>query len=228
MKKKLSMDKMRLIKKEKLTHDVYELVFDCDKSLIVLPGQFITFVLTSWLRRAYSISNQIWNKFEFIIKRLEDWRWWSKELCDLDIWVSLDFIWPVWHFVLKKNDSSKLFIWTWTGFAPLYFQIINALEKWFLGKVYFIFWIRESRDIFYGKQLNFLKNRYTNFDFRLFLSREDKIWVLSWYVTDFLIKDNIFEFGEFYICWSPAMVESSRQKLEDIWIEKENIYFEKY
>ena len=221
------MNTLKLIKKTKLTHDVYELVFDWEEHN-VLPGQFITFVLPSWLRRAYSISFQTWRNYEFIVKRLENWRWWSKELCDIEIWTELSYIWPVWHFVLKETQDSKLFIWTWTWFAPLYFQFKKALESWIKSNLYFIFWIRNIEDVFYENELNFLKNKYTNFDFELFLSRADEEWKSKWYVTDFLTLKNISSYNEFYICWSPIMVECSRKLLKEVWVESDKIYFEKY
>lgn len=222
------MNTMRLIKKTKLTPDVYELVFVWDENLKSLAWQFITFILPSGLRRAYSISYQNRDNFEFIIKRLENWRWWSIEICDSEIWSELEFIWPVWHFVLKENKNDKLFIGTGTWFAPLYFQIKMALEKDLSCKLFFIFWVRNREDVFYENELNFLKNRYTNFDFKLFLSREDREWTERWYVTDFLDGGNIKKYEEFYICWNNVMVECSRQRLEENWIDKERIYFEKY
>ncbi|EKE26885.1 MAG: Oxidoreductase FAD/NAD(P)-binding protein [uncultured bacterium (gcode 4)] len=221
------MNTLKLIKKTKLTHDVYELVFDWEEHN-VLPGQFITFVLPSWLRRAYSISFQTWRNYEFIVKRLENWRWWSKQLCDIEIWTELPYIWPVWHFVLKNNEDNKLFIWTWTWFAPLYFQFKKALDNWIKSSLYFIFWVRNINDIFYEKELNFLKNKYTNFDFELFLSKEEKDWTSKWYVTEFLNPENIKSFSEFYICWSSVMVECSRKLLEETWVKSDKIYFEKY
>ncbi|MDD2487349.1 MAG: FAD-dependent oxidoreductase [Candidatus Gracilibacteria bacterium] len=219
---------MKLLKKEKLTHDVYELVFYCDKNLETLPGQFITFILPSGLRRAYSISNKDGNNLEFIVKRLEDGRGGSRELCDIEIGTLVESIGPVGHFILRENDNNKLFVGTGTGFAPLYFQVKKALESGLKSKMLFIFGVRGFEDVFYEKQLNFLKNKYTNFDFELFLSREDHTRTSRGYVTDYLKIGNIGDFDEFYICGSTVMVECSKQKIEEAGFKKEQIYFEKY
>ena len=219
---------MKLIKKDKLTPDVYELIFEFSWELKTVAGQFITFILPSWLRRAYSVAFQSWNKFEFIIKRLENGRWWSKEICDLEIGTSLDFIWPVWHFILKETPENKLFIGTGTGFAPLYFQIKKSIELWLKSNLHFIFWVRHLEDIFYENELDKIKQESSNFDYNLYLSREESQKYTTWYVTDFLKKENIENFTEFYICWSPAMVEDSRKKLLELNIPEDKIYFEKY
>lgn len=219
---------LKLSKKSKLTHDVYELIFVSTEILDCIPGQFITFILSSWLRRAYSVSYSNWRNFEFIIKRLEEWRWWSKELCDLEIWETLPYIWPVGHFVLKNNPKSKLFIGTGTWFAPLYFQLISALENSIWSRLHFVFWIRKTEDIFYEDILKKLKTIYTNFSYDLYLSREDTFVYKKWYVTDFLLPSNIAKFEEFYMCGSPQMIWDSRKKLEDYWVDKDNIFFEQY
>ncbi len=222
------MKQLILIKKIKLTQDVYELIFKSENKLGLLPWQFITFNLPSWLKRAYSISYSDWISFEFIIKRLEDWKWWSKEICDLEIWAVLDYIWPIWHFVLKETENNKLFIGTGTGFAPLYFQIKKALELQIKNKIMFLFWVRFLKDLFYQKELIFLKNTYSNFDFKFYLSKEESDFSQKWYVSDSLNKSFISDFDEFYICWSPNMVNDVRIKLENFWINKEMIFFEQY
>ncbi|MCK9272493.1 FAD-dependent oxidoreductase [Candidatus Gracilibacteria bacterium] len=219
---------MKLIAKNKLTPDVYELIFEFDGNLTSLAGQFITFILPSGLRRAYSVAFQNGSNFEFIIKRLEDGRGGSKEICDLELGTSLDFIGPVGHFILKETPENKLFIGTGTGFAPLYFQIKKATELGLKSNLHFIFGVRHLEDIFYEEELNKIKQENTNFDYNLYLSREDSQKYTKGYVTDFLKKENISDFEEFYICGSPVMVEDSRKKLLELGVGEDKIYFEKY
>jgi NAD(P)H-flavin reductase len=47
-------------------------------------------------------------------------------------------------------------------------------------------------------------------------------------VTDWITEENIASFQEFYICGSPAMVKSAREKLEALGVKKESIFFEPY
>lgn len=226
------MNKLKLIEKTKLTHDVYELVFLSDKNIECKAGQFITLLLFSWLVRAYSVAYIDWNKLFFIVKRLEKWRWWSKELCDMDIWKELEYMWPSWIFVLQENSKNKLFIGTGTGFAPLYFQIKKCIENNFHCQVHFNFGVRYLEDVFYRDILDKLSSSFPNFSYKIFLSREDfdnqnlEDIFIKWYVTDFINSYNIQKYDEFYICWNPQMVEDVKNKLKSL--NKQNIFYEKY
>jgi ferredoxin-NADP reductase len=62
-----------LANKKQLTHDVFLLSFETPTSSPAKYGQFITFLLKAG-GRAYSILNQELNRFEFIIKRVENGR----------------------------------------------------------------------------------------------------------------------------------------------------------
>jgi NAD(P)H-flavin reductase len=222
------LNKLTLSKITKLTHDVHELIFVSEHRIDLIPGQFLTFMLPSWLRRAYSVAYITWNRLHFIVKRLEDWRWWSREFCDLTIWEELSYIWPSWNFTLSQNNASKLFLWTWTWFAPLYCQMRTALENWAKEKLKFIFWVRYKNDLFYELELKNLKNEYTNFDYLLYLSREDTFQYRKWYVSDFLTRESASQFDEFYVCWRNQMIQDSKSKLENLWIKKDRIFFEQY
>lgn len=216
-----------LTKKTKLTKDVFELEFECSESLKAIAWQFITFMLPQTkFARAYSILKQIWNNFYFTIKRLEDWRGWSKEICDIEVGQTLRWIWPVGHFTLKNLEKNKLFIWTWTWIVPLYFQIKYLSEINSNIKYKLILWNRSKNDLYYIDDLNSFKNE--NFDFEVYLSQEDNTEYKFWRVTDFLTKENIKDFEEFYICWNPNMVDDVSAKLSELWVWIENIFTEKY
>ena len=221
---------LELLDKEKLTDDVFDLKFKVSSDVEVTPWQFCTFVLKSEtgkkMRRAYSIANKVENVLSFIIKRLENWTGWSKKICDVEIWDTIDWIYPLWTFVLQNEDKPKLFIWTGTGFAPLYFQILESLKRWDKQKIMFVFWVRNLSDVFYKEVLDQIRESYPNFEYSIFLSRDEKDWFQNWYVTDYLNIENTLDFEEFYICWSPAMVIDAKDRLTKIW--KSNIFSEEY
>jgi NAD(P)H-flavin reductase len=181
--------------------------------------------------RAYSILEQIWDKTILIIKRVKTenwWRWGSISLCDAQVWDKFNWVGPAGHFVLKEEDNNKLFLWTGTGLVPLYNQIVAWLERWDKSEYTLLFWIRKQEDIFYWENFEKLSKKYPNFKYIIYLSREEVEWTTKWYITDFLNKQNLQNINETYICWAPAMVDSSIEKLEKNWINKEDIYFEKY
>jgi NAD(P)H-flavin reductase len=231
----------KLIDKKNLTHNVYEMVFEWEKKLEMKPWQFITFLLDWLWWRAYSILQIKWNKLILIIKKRELsewWRWWSKLICELNIWETLKWVWPAWHFIVKENSENKLFIWTGTWLVPLYNMIISELGKNNWNKIHFIFWVREQEDIFYIEELELLKEKFNNFDFSIYISRVKDLHsfelkypndqINSWYTTNYLTKKNIESFKEVYICWAPTMIESSVEKLKKLNFDEKNIFFEKY
>ncbi len=217
-----------LIEKRKLTNDLFEIVFETKEWFDFKSGQFITFLLPYIWWRAYSILEVRENKLKLIIKRLENWRWWSKFICDSIIWDNIKWVWPAWHFTLRENNKNKLFIWTWTWFVPLFNQINKSIFLNLDCKLKLLFWLRNDEDIFYENELIELKKNYKNFDFEYYISKEHDLIHNFWRVTDFLTKNNIAEFEEFYICWNPYMIEDSIKILENLWIEKNHIYTEKF
>lgn len=214
--------------KNKLTHDVYEFVFTVPESIEVQPGQFVMFILPkSGLKRAYSIAHTDGRMFTFIIKQI-DGGIGSTEMCSLELGENIIGMVPLGHFVLRDTRVSKLFIGTGTGFAPLY-AMIRALEESKPGmKSQFIFGIRKQKDSFYLKELERIKSVYPLFNYHIYLSQEDSIETIRGRVTDFLTRENIVSYEEFYLCGSPAMVGDARARLEELWVSKEQIFFEQY
>lgn len=223
--------KFELIKKINLTDNVYELTFKWENELDMKPGQFVTFLLDKIWWRAYSVLEKDWRNIVLLIKKweLDEWgRWGSKYICEQEIWTNLRWVWPAWHFVLKENSNNKLFIWTGTWLVPLYNQIIWAIDKELDTRLKLIFWLREIKDIFYTTELNNLKKDNSNFDYEIYLSRAESEWTKKWYVTDYLNKEIVEIYKEFYICWMPSMIDSTIEKLISLWVDETNIYFEKY
>ena len=222
------LEKFNLIEKKKLTHNIFELIFELWHKVIMKPWQFITFILPKLWGRAYSILEAKENKIKLIIKRREEWRWWSKFICDMNVWDVLTWVWAAGHFILRETNKNKIFFWTGTWFVPLYNQVQWAIEKKLNCKLTIIFGLRYKRDIFYLNKLNELKDKNKNFDFKIYLSREKTDFTRYWYTTNFISKENIRNFDEFYICWIHSMIESSTEKLKELWINDEEIITEKY
>lgn len=231
----------KIISKKEIAPKIYEITFETKESFTIKPWQFITFLLPKLGWRAYSILEQNWNKTILIIKKweIEDWwRWGSKYICEKNIGDILQAVWPAGHFLLKENNNDKLFIWTWTWFVPLYNMILGAIEKKLNCNLFLTFWVRTRKDLFYIDKLREIRDNNPNFKFAIYISREKDILdfelensdiiINSWYTTNFLTPYNISKFKEIYICWAPSMIQSTQKKLDKIWFDKENIFFEKY
>ena len=227
----LSLLKFKLTKKIQLTADIFELTYDCENELSMIPGQFITFILPWIWWRAYSILELKWNEVILVIKKWTIemlWRWGSIMLCDANIWDEFNWVWPAGHFILKNENNNKLFLGTWTWFVPLFNQINHALKSWIKWNIKFVFWVRETKWVFYVDKLEYLKEKYSNFDFEIYVSREKSLHYHYWYNTDYINNDTIKEFDEYYICWAPWMIESAILQLDKHWVDKNKVYYEKY
>ena len=238
----MSLKIFELTSKKNLTKDVYEMGFKSDWLSDMKSWQFITFLLDKIWWRAYSILKINANSIVLIIKKrkLNDgWRWGSKLICELKIWDTLKWVWPAGHFLLQETSKNKLFIWTWTGFVPLYNMITWALRQNLDCNLQLIFWVRMREDVFYLEELEKIKAKNPNFNFQIYISREKDLHeyelkhpgdeIFSWYTTNFLTKKNIKNYEEIYICWAPAMIDSTVEKLEKLGFkDRENIFYEKY
>lgn len=224
-----------LISKKILTHDVFELIYDCPDLLREppKPGQYVMFQLAPGLNRSYSIALYEARRFTLIIKRIPDGKW-SPIICDAEVGSVLNGMIPLGHFILQYTPRSKCFIGTGTGFAPLYCQLLGSKSIWIdQSSLAFIFGVRSFIDAFYEDEIQELGKYFENFEYYQYFSRESDFQKsepkkLQGYVTDWITQENISKYEEFYLCGSPAMVKSGREKLEALGIQKENIFWEQF
>jgi len=139
------------------------------------------------------------------------------------------------RFVLQNNSFPKVFIGTGTGFAPLYFMLRKLQTADSNLQTFFLFGVRELRDVFYQDQLQeWLKNRA--FDYEIYCSRENAKLPLKHTlgrVTEYLTYEAVHHLNkntdtEFYICGSPAMVTEVRSMLELYGVSQDKVFFEQY
>lgn len=216
-----------------LTHDVFELHYELSEEKNMKPGQFFTFILPEVWGRSYSALELQWNKMVLIIKRWskeDGWRGGSIALCDAEAWTEYRCVGPTGHFVLQENNDNKLFLWTGTGLVPLYNQILSGLKKKSWERYQLVFWVRHIQDFYYIENFEMLKEEYPEtFYYHLVVSRDEEEGIIKkWYVTDFLSEKVIDQYQEFYLCWAPAMIEWCQEKLSELWVDDEKVFFEKY
>ncbi len=219
-----------LISKKQLTHDVYELIYSCPDMTreVPKPGQYAMFQLAPGLNRSYSIASFALDSFTLVIKRIADGKG-SPIICDAEIGQVFSGMIPLGHFVLRDTPVSKCFIGTGTGFAPLYCQMLGCIDRWLLSApVTFVFGVRELVDVFYTDEIKSIGSEFQEFTHISYLSREDALGHRRWYVTDWITPEHIAPFDEFYICGSPAMVRSAREKLEALGVGSERIFWEQF
>lgn len=92
-------------------------------------------------------------------------------ICDQEIGHSMQVWGPMGRFTLQENSFPKVFIGTGTGFAPLYFQLRSALEKNLHIPLFFLFGVRELRDVFCIHELQNWSEKNL-LDYEIYCSRE--------------------------------------------------------
>lgn len=223
------MKEFTLVAKKQLTNDVFELHYAAEDCLQHQPGQFVTFILPEWIwGRSYSLLSANGKEFVLIIKRVSEGKKGSMFLCDAKVWDTFKGVWPVGKFVLHSENNSKIFAGTGTGIVPLYNQIVSTLKWGNTSNVCLLFWVRTFSDLFYRENLELLQQTYSNFDYKIALSRENREWYHTWYITDFVDAGVVKNYYEAYLCGAPVVVDAMKEKLEEQWMEDEYIYTEKY
>lgn len=218
-----------LIDKISLTQWVYELIFSSNSSFDPIPGQFVTFMIPG-IRWWKSYSFLYWNgkRFGLIVKRYENGWWGSVFLSDMKVWDTLPWVAPLWVFLDTGDLKPKMYFATGTGIAPLYYIICDLLEKGFSQNITLIYGNRCMENLYYIDELKNLQKRYLNFTLHIFLSREQKDGYEFWYIKEYINRENIENFWEFYICGNPDMVDDVRVSLLESWVDDHTIFKEKY
>ncbi len=229
----MAMMEVKLVKKVELTHDVFELHYKLPEIKEMKAGQFITFILPGVWGRSYSILELIWDIVVLIVKRWPEHnggRWWSIILCDAKLEDIFKAVWPAGHFVLSESTENRLFLWTGTGLVPLFNMILEWLKSKNGAKYQLVFWVRYMEDMFYVEKFEALKKKFPDtFYYHLMTSRSEEQWnIKKWYITDFLSPKVVSEYWEYYLCGAPGMIEWCQEKLAQLWVEKEKVFFEKY
>ncbi len=227
----MSLQLYTLTQNNKLTPDVFELIFKAPGKIEMKPGQFITFLLPEIGWRAYSIAEIRWEEIVLLIKRWDiknGGRWGSQMLCDIPVGTELKAVGPSGHFILSENNHNKLFIGTGTWLVPLYNQILWATESGQTGNLHLLFGIRTRSDVFYTTELDTIKNNSAQFSYTIYLSQEETSEYEHGYTTDYLTAESVQNYQEFYICGAPGMIDSATKKLTDLWVDETMIFTERY
>lgn len=202
-----------------LTSDVLELKLKLDNDINVLKWQYAILLLNDFdweFSRAYSIVEENDWILTFWIKLDDNWRWW-RTLKNIKLWDTIKVKWIYGNFVLKDTINPKVFIATWTGLSP----IMNMLSEKLSSKNNYIFiWAQTEKDLFYLDKINNIENLIVN----IYISREKTEKYNNWRID--LTKYSFTPDTEFYICWNPWVVTSTKEYLVNAWYR--NIYLEKF
>lgn len=235
--------KAGFLSKKKLSPDVYEFSFLCKEPSFIdfLPGQYLIIIFEKegkTIRKYYSISSarQEKNKIEFIVKILDQGLG-SQYLMGLNEWDEVLFQGPAGLFYLRQDNNPKIFVATGTGIAPIISMIKSHLGE-VNCKIKLIWGLRNNIDIYYLDFLQDMAQKYDNFSFEIYLSREEQVDNTKNNIfrgrvnigIDRLLNDSQIDKNnlEFYVSGDRNIVDSIRSYLLEKGINAEEIKLEKF
>lgn len=199
------------------------------------------------IKRPYSIATSnkemqeakyIW----FVVKKVSDDGMSNYLTQDVEFKASITIKWPVWHYTDSGSQPNYLLISTWSGLSPnvgLFKTLVY--ETWKYSKLINIFWEKTHADIVPELQDLFTQHNKQNITNIFHLSREEKMIgrgagdEVSLQLRPGHVQDSLKEAIEIlwtetscFVCWAPAMVEDVTKILWELWVDKEDITFEKY
>ena len=143
---------------------------------------------------------------------------------------------PYGEFFAKETDAEMIFIGGGAGMAPMRAHIFDQLLRIHTDrKITFWYGGRNQRELFYVDEFDKLAEEHANFEWHLALSDQG---IEDWdgftgfihnVIYDEYLKDHPApEDCEYYMCGPPMMNASAIQMLEDLGVERENIYLDDF
>lgn len=214
----------KLLAKEKLTDETYELRYEVPQDFSFVPGQFVGLQVPPYPLKSYSIVDAKNGEVTLLIDIFTK----SNYFVNTQVGDTLTLSGAYGVFKVKDTDLPKVFICTGTGVAPFIPMVKKLLAEKPDQKVKFFFGCRYLKDDYTSKY--FGETLYNpNLEFTRCVTRpEDPTQKFEQgRVTEIVPKHNIdWKNSEFYICGSPQMVTDMKQILLNLGADK--IYVEKF
>ena len=144
---------------------------------------------------------------------------------------------PFGEFYIQDSDTEMVYIGGGAGMAPLRSHIFELLKnRDSRRKISYWYGGRSLREIFYDDEFEELAKTHDNFSFHLALSSplpEDN-WegstgfIHQVLLDEYLGKHPAPENVEYYMCGPPMMVSAVQEMLDNLGVEKDQIYFDDF
>lgn len=226
-------DKYYLDESEKYLLVKFELL-DPEK-LEFRAGQYVSIpVNAQGERRSYSIASTPDSEhgFSLVAEMIADGKG-SRKLREEEIGAELEILAPLGNFVVRGKKEKLLFVATGSGIVPIWSMINDLLVNKKERRPIRLHWgMRNEAEMFWFDNMERLSEEYPNFVFDQVLSDPSEKWVLcTGHVQDCLKRDfeeERLEEWEGYVCGNPKMVEEMSVLLEELGMQQESIYHEKF
>ena len=144
---------------------------------------------------------------------------------------------PYGEFFIQDTDTEMVYIGGGAGMAPLRSHIFELLKSQDSHrKISYWYGGRSMREIFYDDEFEDLAKKHGNFSFNIALSSplpEDNWNGLTGFIHQVLLDEYLKnhpapENVEYYMCGPPMMVSAVQEMLDNLGVEKDQIYFDDF
>lgn len=233
-----------LTEKTQMTHNVVLFKFSLkpEDKLEFKAGQYMIVRINN-TPRLYSIysPDYINDSFQLFVKIVEGGLA-TTYLNGLKVGDQVTFQGPGGVFTLKETETTKVFLATVTGLAPMMSVIKSHYQKnpQSQVKMKLLWGLQSKEDLCLLEELKAIKKDHPNFDFKVCLSREKDLSFVKdedkQYFTLGRLNSGIDDLGktedlktiEYYLCGSRVVVEAMRQYIESKGVAKELVHFERF
>ena len=144
---------------------------------------------------------------------------------------------PFGEFFATNNDTEMVFVGGGAGMAPMRSHIFDQLKR-LKSKRKITFWYgaRSLRELFYKDDFDSLQAENDNFNWHIALSdpqQEDNWNGLKGFIHNVLFEQYLRDHPapedcEFYMCGPPMMTAAVIRLLDDLGVERDNIYLDDF
>jgi Na+-transporting NADH:ubiquinone oxidoreductase subunit F len=144
---------------------------------------------------------------------------------------------PFGEFFAKETDKEMVFIGGGAGMAPMRSHIFDQLRRLkSTRKISFWYGARSKREMFYVEDFDMLQAENDNFEWHVALSdpMEEDNWTGYTGFIHNVLRDNYLkdhpapEDCEYYMCGPPMMNSAVISMLEDMGVERDNIFLDDF
>ncbi len=144
---------------------------------------------------------------------------------------------PYGHFFAAETEAEMVFVGGGVGMAPMRSHIYDQLTRLRSNrKITFWYGARSKRDLFYVEDFDRLQAAHDNFRWFVGLSEpkpEDNWKGKTGFIHEVLcesyLKDHPApEDCEYYLCGPPMMLKATRNMLDNLGVDPENIFFDEF
>lgn len=215
----------------------YDLSFDKETNLRVIPGQFVMLIMPHDPRpilRAYSIASTPAEIAEGVIKlcitaveggKVSNWMHNKQEGDKIEVKV------PYGKFVLPEIHPEQIhFVSVGTGIVPFRSMIVDLFENGCDTEIYLYHGNRHDDSILYDEEFKAIAEKHSNFHYFPCISRPTDAWKGDTGYVQNKLKEVVKSSGNnsFFICGVNAMIETVCEHLNSIGYTDDQVHFEKY